>query len=201
MFKIVEFSHYLITEHYKRLNRNDLIFVDATCGMGNDSLFMAETLNHTGHLVCYDIQDVAISTTKELLTSHNYLNVEYKQMSHEFISEIADLIIYNCGYLPGHDKSLTTKASSTLASVKKALSIMAVNTNLLIIIVLYPGHPEGKVESDLIDSFAKELPSNKYLVSKSVSIGYISALHSPSKSTITTLDKYGLIFEYMICPG
>ena len=136
MFKIVEFSHYLITEHYKRLNRNDLIFVDATCGMGNDSLFMAETLNHTGHLVCYDIQDVAISTTKELLTSHNYLNVEYKQMSHEFISEIADLIIYNCGYLPGHDKSLTTKASSTLASVKKALSIMAVNTNLLIIIVL-----------------------------------------------------------------
>ena len=52
MFKIVEFSHYLITEHYKRLNRNDLIFVDATCGMGNDSLFMAETLNHTGHLVC-----------------------------------------------------------------------------------------------------------------------------------------------------
>ena len=28
MFKIVEFSHYLITEHYKRLNRNDLIFVE-----------------------------------------------------------------------------------------------------------------------------------------------------------------------------
>ena len=93
MFKIVEFSHYLITEHYKRLNRNDLIFVDATCGMGNDSLFMAETLNHTGHLVCYDIQDVAISTTKELLTSHNYLNVEYKQMSNLLFISICLFLI------------------------------------------------------------------------------------------------------------
>ena len=67
MFKIVEFSHYLITEHYKRLNRNDLIFVDATCGMGNDSLFMAETLNHTGHLVCYDIQIREEAVLKEFI--------------------------------------------------------------------------------------------------------------------------------------
>ena len=145
-----------------------------------------QTIHNIYHLVCYDIQDVAISTTKELLTSHNYLNVEYKQMSHEFISEIADLIIYNCGYLPGHDKSLTTKASSTLASVKKALSIMAVNTNLLIIIVLYPGHPEGKVESDLIDSFAKELPSNKYLVSKYLNYNRPT---SPYIITISTNKK------------
>ena len=106
--------------------------------------------------------------------------------SHEFISEIADLIIYNCGYLPGHDKSLTTKASSTLASVKKALSIMAVNTNLLIIIVLYPGHPEGKVESDLIDNFTKELPSNKYLVSKYLNYNRPT---SPYIITISTNKK------------
>ena len=99
---------------------------------------------------------------------------------------IPDLIIYNCGYLPGHDKSLTTKASSTLASVKKALSIMAVNTNLLIIIVLYPGHPEGKVESDLIDSFAKELPSNKYLVSKYLNYNRPT---SPYIITISTNKK------------
>lgn len=166
MFKIVEFSHYLIQEHFKRLNKNDLIFVDATCGMGNDSLFMAEILNHNGYLVCYDIQDIAISTTKHLLENHNFFNVEYKLISHEFISEIADLIVYNCGYLPGHDKTLTTKASSTLKSIKKAIEIMTINRDLLIIIVLYPGHPEGKIESDTIDNFVKDLPSNKYLVCK-----------------------------------
>ena len=86
MFKIVEFSHYLITEHYKRLNRNDLIFVDATCGMGNDSLFMAETLNHTGHLVCYDIQDVAISTTKE----SNFTNKDFTDTVTDDLSSVTE---------------------------------------------------------------------------------------------------------------
>ena len=48
MFKIVEFSHILIQEFYKRNKNKNLIFIDATCGNGNDTLFLAKTLNHVG---------------------------------------------------------------------------------------------------------------------------------------------------------
>ena len=54
MFKIVEFSHILINEFYLRNKDKELTFIDATCGMGNDSLFMANLLNNNGKLVCYD---------------------------------------------------------------------------------------------------------------------------------------------------
>lgn len=166
MYKIVEFSHFLIQEHYHRLHKEDVIFVDATCGMGQDTLYMAELLHQKGQIIAYDIQEVAITSTKHLLLEKGYTNVTYKLQSHEHLSEIADLIIYNCGYLPGHNKHLTTTASSTLASIKKAIEILAVNPDLLIIIVLYPGHPEGKIESDIIDDFCQKLSSSAYLVCK-----------------------------------
>ena len=54
------------------------------------------------------------------------------------------LIVYNLGYLPGSDKLLTTKTSSTLLSVEKALSLIAPNG--AISITCYPGHEEGKKE-------------------------------------------------------
>lgn len=166
MYKIVEFSHLLIQEHYHRLHKEDVIFVDATCGMGQDTLYMAELLHHKGQIIAYDIQEVAITSTKHLLLEKGYTNVTYKLQSHEHLSEIADLIIYNCGYLPGHNKHLTTTASSTLTSIQKAIEILAVNPDLLIIIVLYPGHPEGKIESDIIDDFCQKLASSAYLVCK-----------------------------------
>ena len=39
-------------------------------------------------------------------------------------------------------------------------------TNLLIIICIYPGHNEGKLEAKYIDEYVLNLPSNKYLITK-----------------------------------
>lgn len=183
MYKIVEFSHLLIQEHYHRLHKEDVIFVDATCGMGQDTLYMAELLHHKGQIIAYDIQEVAITSTKHLLLEKGYTNVTYKLQSHEHLSEIADLVIYNCGYLPGHDKHLTTKASSTLASIQKTLEIMAVNPDLLIILVLYPGHPEGKTESAVLDNFCQKLSSSTYLVCK------YQNYNRPTSPYIITISK------------
>lgn len=166
MYKIVEFSHLLITDFYKRNNHKKLTFIDATCGMGFDSLHLAKTLDNNGQVIVYDIQEIAINETKKLLEANNYHNILYKHQSHEDLNEEFDLIIYNLGYLPNHDKSITTKASSSLESIKKALSLSTNKDEYLIIIVLYPGHPEGKIESTIIDDYCFKLPSNKYLVSK-----------------------------------
>ncbi|MCM1514044.1 MAG: class I SAM-dependent methyltransferase [Anaeroplasma bactoclasticum] len=183
MYKIVEFSHLLIQEHYYRLHKEDVLFVDATCGMGQDTLYMAELLHHQGQIVAYDIQNIAIDQTKQLLLEKGYTNVTYKLQSHEYLNEIADLVIYNCGYLPGHDKHLTTKASSTLMSIQKAIEMMATNPDLLIILVLYPGHPEGKMESDVLDDFCQKLPGASYLVCK------YQNYNRPTSPYIITISK------------
>mgnify|MGYP002540374576 CR=1 FL=1 len=63
MFKIVEFSHLLIHEYLKQNTKENLLLVDATCGAGNDTLFMAKELNNRGTIIAYDIQEIAIHKT------------------------------------------------------------------------------------------------------------------------------------------
>ncbi len=167
MFKIVEFSHFLITEFYQKNKEKYLTFIDATCGKGNDTLFLAETLNHNGTVVAYDIQEEAIDITKRLLLKNHFKNCIFHLSSHEkILEENFDLIIYNLGYLPGSDKTITTTANSTLNSIKLVLSKISNKEDYLIIIVLYPGHENGLIESQIIDDFCYHLPSNFYLVSK-----------------------------------
>ncbi len=167
MFKIVEFSHLLINEYLKRNRHQNMTFIDATCGRGNDTIYMANILKDIGHVYSYDIQQIAIDYTKELLDKENITNVTLFNESHEFIKEVdIDLIIYNLGYLPNGDKNITTKCDTTLSSIKKMITLMELNPKMLIIIVIYPGHFEGKRESDAINNYVKSLPSNTYLVTK-----------------------------------
>lgn len=164
MLKIVEFSHLLIKLFLEKYQDESLTVIDATCGNGNDTLFLVETLKK-GSVIAYDIQEIAINNTKALLTKNGYDQVVYHKASHEhFFEEKIDLLIYNLGYLPKGNKEITTKALTTLESLKEALKI--VNKNFLIILVLYPGHKEGSMEAKMIDEFCFKLDSTKYLVSK-----------------------------------
>lgn len=168
MYKIVEFSHLLIEQFYNNNNKGkNLVFIDATCGRGNDTLKLAETLNHTGTIVAYDIQNEAIKDTKLLLEQNGFSNIVYHNTSHDNLFENDfDLIIYNLGYLPGSNKQIKTTSTTTLKSINQALSKVASKEDFLIIIVIYPGHPEGKEESMAIDKFCYDLPAKQYLVSK-----------------------------------
>lgn len=167
MYKIVEFSHLLIEEFYNRNKRDNLIFIDATCGRGNDTLKLAQTLHHTGTIIAYDIQQVALHDTQELLEKHGYDDVIYHLQSHDkLIEKDLDLIIYNLGYLPRSDKKVRTEVTTTLRSIKKALDITCKKEEYLIIIVIYPGHKEGLEESEMVDEFCKMLPSKFYLITK-----------------------------------
>lgn len=166
MYKIVEFSHLLIQAYINNHPNRELLLVDATCGAGNDTLFMAKCLNHTGQIIAYDIQECALTMTKALLEKNGFTNILYKHTSHEYITEIPDLIIYNFGYLPNGDKSITTTVDSSLKSVLKMIDLIQINPELLIILVLYPGHTNGFVESLEIDNLCLLLPSSEYLVCK-----------------------------------
>jgi ubiquinone/menaquinone biosynthesis C-methylase UbiE len=107
------------------------IVIDATCGNGHDTLMLAKLAlnNDLGNVYALDIQACAIAKTKELLTHELPMDllprVHFIEGSHEtFPDQIQEksvkLIVYNLGYLPGGNKSLTTRTSSTLHSLAAA---------------------------------------------------------------------------------
>lgn len=155
----ISFSHRLWKKH---LNPNDLA-IDATCGNGKDALVLAKL---PISLICLDIQQTAIEIARKNLSS--YSNVSFFHRSHETFPSLPKaprLIVYNLGYLPGGDKSITTSTSSTLKSLKNGLSILSPNG--LISLMCYPGHPEGAREAKALIDFVSPLPHTLHTFSTS----------------------------------
>ncbi len=71
-------------------------------------------------------------------------------------AKAAKLIIYNLGYLPRGDKTITTKVDTTIASLKSALPL--IKPGGAVSVTCYPGHPEGAIEEKEIRLWSKQLP-------------------------------------------
>lgn len=155
------------------------IVVDATMGNGNDTAFLCDLVGEKGKVYAFDIQQMAIENTKERLERLKLEErVELIHDGHEnldrYVEQGVKLIIYNLGYLPRGDHSLTTKSSTTIESIKKGLNLL--NSNGVIIIVLYPGHESGRIEKLAIESFTKELDQKKFNV---ISINFTNQINYP----------------------
>lgn len=135
--------------------------IDATCGNGHDSLILS-TLVPEGTLYVFDIQKEALEKTKEKLTHTHYIPIHgsHAQFPPEIQKGSVRLIVYNLGYLPGGDKSITTLTESTLESIQNALPLLTPDG--ILSITLYPGHPEGFCESQAVLEFAKGFRFNHY---------------------------------------
>ena len=127
------------------------ITVDMTVGNGYDTLFLAGI---SKKVFGFDIQSIAVENTTKLLNDNNVYNYELFNVSHDKISEVLNkykhnikLILFNLGYLPCGDKSITTKHESTLKAVINGLDML--DDGGLILIVFYP-HPEGKLEAKVV---------------------------------------------------
>lgn len=159
MLKTTDIVHILIKDHVKAGD----YCVDATCGNGNDTLFLASLVGENGQIDAYDIQSDAINNAKELTKDFN--NINYYLKSHEFIEiKNCKAVLFNLGYLPKKDKIITTLASTTLNAVKNLINQYDKNPEMIIYIVIYPGHAEGHLESDALSEYGKTLDSLKYQV-------------------------------------
>lgn len=184
MFKIVEFSHLLISEYIKNSNLDFIRALDATCGNGFDTIYISNLLENKGSVDAYDIQLEAINHTKKLLEENNISNVTLIHNSHEYIDATKyDLAIFNLGYLPTYDKTITTTKTSTMIALEKLVLEINNNPNLLIIVSVYPGHKEGKEESIAIDDYVYNLSSKDYLVTKFLNY------NRPTSPYIITISK------------
>lgn len=151
--------------------------LDATCGNGNDSLFLKELIGEEGMLYALDIQEEAIVRTKAILSSR--ANVKIIKQSHEmlknlFKEEELDAIVYNLGYLPKGDKAITTRYDSTIESISQALSI--IKKGGLIFVLSYRGHLEGELEFQKLSSYLKNISQSEYDIAY---IEFINQQNSP----------------------
>ena len=144
------------------------IVIDATCGNGNDTLYLSKLVGKDGQVFAFDIQEQAIEKSKLRLTENQADdNVTFFHASHdEMINKLPDFVIgkvsaaiFNLGYLPGSDKSITTKGSSTIDAIKQLLQIL--KPEGIIILVIYHGHEEGKHEKNLVLDFVKNIDQKK----------------------------------------
>ncbi len=136
--------------------------IDATCGNGYDTIKLASLCasNESGSVLGFDIQEEAISSTKKKIPDHFIQQIELHHMNHLEIDQLvtkesAKLIVYNLGYLPGGDKSITTKTDDTLESIKRSLPL--IQRGGAISITCYPGHDEGLKEQGVLLDFASTL--------------------------------------------
>ena len=145
--------------------KNINIAVDMTAGNGHDSKFILDKLGPK-KLYAFDIQKKAMENTLDLIGARD--DFEFILKSHadvaSYIKEEVDLFIFNLGYLPKGDKSITTNWQSSLKAIKKALELLSPRGK--IIITIYPGHPQGQLESDKISVFLQGLDYKKYSVLK-----------------------------------
>jgi len=165
-------KHHLILakEYWKNFLKKGFIAIDATAGNGHDSLFLSKCLveNLNGKLYCFDIQKKAITNTSSLLKENLSKEILDKiilfQASHEdfskYIKTKVNLVIYNLGYLPKSDKKITTNKTTTVRSIKSAISIL--DQNGAISIVSYPGHAKGKEEEKSLLYYLKKLSYDKF---------------------------------------
>ena len=160
-------SHLDLAYHYWQsvVELGDIV-IDATCGNGKDTLKLAQLAlePERGALYAYDIQAQAIATTQEYL-AHNLSptiisRIKFMLANHNTFDDrihpsSVKLIVYNLGYLPGGNKTLTTQASTTTTSLQAAIHLIAPGG--AISITCYPGHPAGIEEEKCVLEYAASL--------------------------------------------
>lgn len=157
------------------------VVVDATLGNGNDLLYLMRQDVNNARFYGFDIQELAIENSHQKITESREKNKRVQLIcdSHAnmmaYIHEPVDLFIYNLGYLPKGDHQVTTKADSTIQAVNQSLELLA--NEGLIIIAVYHGHEEGKLEKLALESHLEGLNQKLFTVAKFEFINQIN--HPP----------------------
>ena len=169
--------------------------IDATCGNGNDTLFLSQLLlkNPESLVIGLDVQTAAIANTDALLqkslSPDQMKRVLLHRLCHSEIQTIPvpqppRLIVYNLGYLPRGDKSFTTQTPSTLKSIQQSLEMIAFDG--AVSITCYPGHEEGEKEERAILAFLEKPPSHRWNVCYHK---WLNRLRAPSLIWISSVSK------------
>lgn len=175
---ILKYAHHLMQQ---TVSEGETV-IDATCGNGNDTIFLSGLVGKEGHVLAFDIQRQAIDNTKKKLEVNQTDNVTLIQDGHENVTSYIDPkatepiggAIFNLGYLPKSDKQIITKSDSTITSIESILPLL--RKKALIVLVVYHGHEGGKEEKNAVLEYVINLDQKKYNVLR---YGFINQKNNP----------------------
>lgn len=162
-------THRLIDEHFNEKKHPIGLAIDATCGNGFDSLFLAQRAKR---LLCFDIQTTAIEITRKCLATKSFsCVVDLFQRSHsELVTTLKekklthgiDIVMFNLGFLPqSNNLDITTKEATTVAAIKQ--SIQYLSNQGIITILCYRGDKNDPNEFIAIHNLIKSLSKTEWL--------------------------------------
>ena len=186
MLKELEMAHWMLKDIIKT---NDVV-VDATMGNGYDTQFLAEL---GANVYAFDVQEEALNATEKrlddagiknqifeknlskLLTepSVNLVLSGHEKLS-EYVKEPIKAAIFNLGYLPKTDKSVVTKADTTLTALDALTNQLVVGGRIAIMI--YYGHEGGMEEKNAVIKWTSSLPQKDWEVT---SYAPLNQIHTP----------------------
>lgn len=160
MIDLLDLQKHFILTHLKEGD----IAVDFTMGNGHDTEFLSKTVGENGHVYAFDVQKQALESTaahlKDCGCPDNYTLI---LDSHHNVKNYVDRPIkagmFNLGYLPGSDKTVTTMRETTLPAIEAAISLM--DRDAIILVAVYPGHAEGDAEGKMVHEYLSSLSRYK----------------------------------------
>jgi len=144
--------------------------IDATAGNGHDTMKLAALVGATGHVIGIDVQPEAISQTAARLKDAGLTAdlrladhaVELQQLLAEGIRVKA--VMFNLGYRPGSDKTITTSVASTQTALQAASQLLTGGG--AITVVAYRGHARGQEEAVAVERWITELRADHFETSR-----------------------------------
>lgn len=160
--------------------------VDFTMGNGHDTAWLSQTVGETGKVYAFDIQQQALESTARLLKEEgcpeNYTLIHDSHANvKEYVKEPYQAGVFNLGWLPGADKTITTRRESTREAVNAAIELL--DHGGILLIAVYPGHPEGKLEGEMLSEMLSEISRFQ------MSVARLQIINSPTSPYFFTVEK------------
>lgn len=160
--------------------------VDFTMGNGHDTLWLSKAVGKNGKVYAFDIQKEAIESTAKLLEKENAdknytLILDSHHNVKNYVKEPICAGMFNLGYLPGGDKTITTLHQTSLQAMTAGIELLAPDGAILC--AVYPGHVEGTVEGNLIEDFLSTLDRRLFCATK------FKIVNSPTSPFFFLIEK------------
>ena len=145
--------------------------LDATCGNGHDTAFLAAQCGASGRVLAIDVQESAVQATMRRIREAGLSDrVDLHQSSHDNEALLAAwdgplrCAVFNLGYLPGSDKTVTTLPETTIRA--HDLVSRMLEPGGAIVTTVYIGHPGGSEEADALLAWAQNLDGGQWSVAR-----------------------------------
>lgn len=182
MIDLLDLQKHFILTHLKEGD----VAVDFTMGNGHDTEFLSKTVGENGRVYAFDVQAQAVESTgknlREAGCPENYtLILDSHHNVKKYVNEKIKAGMFNLGYLPGSDKTVTTMRETTLPAIEAAIDIM--DRDAIILVAVYPGHAEGEAEGKLICEYLSSLSRYKVCATR------INILNSPTSPFFIIIEN------------